>query len=267
MMQDLPPEIIHMVLEYIMYGPKFQLSLSRGTDFSHMVMGIAHEAPMYATVSRIWQEIVERKTFQKLRMDLDRLREWGSIMTPRRCGYVSFLQLDIVLPRYFNAACGQVEAEEEQRQNSLVATATIKEFIEQLSTCKKEDLPAGHILEVWVQAYSPSDEGHWTREEWEDRRAWPRPKWPQIYEKRYENSVLELTDLDTSSLPEVFAITSINNNQRSGRHMAPALVCALTGRLRNARKTRFLAWDDPTESSARRHRIRTGETNNLLLYG
>ncbi|KAK6220678.1 hypothetical protein LQW54_001869 [Pestalotiopsis sp. IQ-011] len=259
MAPNIPPEVTLMILGYIMHGPKQSICADRSSDMSSMVMGAAHEAPMYAAVSRTWQDVIERETFRELRLDLDRLKHWESIMTPRRRGYVTIIHLDVLLPRYFDAAWAQVETEEEQRQNNLIATATIKEFIEQLSTWKKEDVPAGHILSLWMHAYSPSDEGHWTREEWKDRRAWPGTKWPQIYEKRYENSVLELIDLDASRLSEVFAISHIRNDYHPGRHVAPALVSALIGRLRNVRKATFVAWDDPKESSERRHRIRTGE--------
>lgn len=259
MVPNIPPEVTLIILQYIMHGPKLRIRADRSSDLSTMVMGTAHEAPMYATVSRAWQHVIERETFREIRLDLDRLKHWESIMTPRRRGYVTILHLDILLPRYFDAAWAQVETEEEQRHNNLIATATIKEFIEQLSTWKKEDVSAGHILTLFMHAYSPSDEGHWTREAWKDRRAWPGIKWPQIYEKRYENSVLELIDLDTSRLPEVFAISHIRNNYQSKRHVAPALVSALIGRLRNVRKATVVAWDDPKESSERRHRIRTGE--------
>jgi hypothetical protein len=93
-----------------------------------------------------------------------------------------------------------------------------------------------------------------------ERRLRRRPKWTQIYEKRYENSVLELKDIDTFlSLPEVYVIRSLSIAAMQARCFAPAAICALLDRLRNVRLTLCDVWDDIKDFSNRRHRVRAGK--------
>ncbi|ETS79362.1 hypothetical protein PFICI_09215 [Pestalotiopsis fici W106-1] len=258
MSSTLPPEVMRRIIDLLIHEHRSVVTVDRSSEISHHRWALTKDAPVYASVCKFWQDIIERESFAILFLSLERLSDANTIMSPRRRGYVQSIHLQVILPHYFDAAWGQVETPEEQLDNSVITTATIKAFIEHMAKWKMEDLPKDRRLTVRLVAMSPSDEHYAPPEEMRQRQLWPRPKWKQIYEKRYENSVLELKDIHTfASLPEVSVIDVIDKPHTSGaRHFAPAVVCALFGRLRNVRAATGHVWDDPRDYSDRRHRIR-----------
>ncbi|KAF7538964.1 hypothetical protein G7054_g2546 [Neopestalotiopsis clavispora] len=258
MASTLPPEVMRRIIDLLIREHKYDVTVDRSGEISRYRLALTNDAPVYASVCKFWQDIIERESFAILFLSLERLSDANTIMTPRRRGYVQSIHLQVILPRYFDAAWGQVETSEEQLENSVITTATIKAFIEHMAKWKIEDLPKDRRLTARLVAMSQSDERFAPPEEMRQRQLWPRPKWKQIYEKRYENSVLELRDIHTfASLPEVSVIEFIDKPHTAGpRHFAPGVVCALFGRLRNVRAADGHVWDDPRDYSDKRHRIR-----------
>lgn len=269
MASTLPPEVMRRIIDLLIREHKYDVTVDRSGEISRYRWALTNDAPVYASVCKFWQNIIERESFAILFLSLDRLSDANTIMTPRRRGYVQSIHLQVILPRYFDAAWGQVETPEEQLENSVITTATIKAFIEHMAKWKIEDLPKDRQLTARLVAMSRSDERFAPPEEMRQRQLWPRPKWKQIYEKRYENSVLELRDIHTfASLPEVSVIDSIDKPHTTGpRHFAPAVVCALFGRLRNVRAADGHVWDDPRDYSDKRHRIRAGTKFYPMVTG
>lgn len=254
-----PTEIMQSIIWHLIDVQKGETVTSMDGDMRHYSWGFVDEAPLYATVNNVWQHIIERETFECLYLNLDRLAQMGDIVNVRRRSYVRMIWLHIVLPPYVGAAWGQVETEEDQRQNNIVFTATIKAFLEQMSLWKPQEThQAG--LEMWFEAFSRNDDCHCDVEESEQRRAYPR-KTPQIWRQRYINSILELKDLDVLQLPEVHVITELRMDSiQRGRYYAGAALITLLARLRNAKVALILtSRDDETDRLEKRRRLRHGK--------
>jgi hypothetical protein len=257
-----PTEVIQSIIWHLIDIEKTRTYTSKDYDMRHHEWGYVDEAPLYATVNRVWQHIIERETFQYLYVNLDRLAQMNDIVNARRRSYVRIMWLHIVLPPYVGAAWGQVESEEDQRQNNISFTATIKAFVEQMSVWKPEETHAAG-LSVWFEAFSRNDDCHCDVEEIKQRRAYPR-KTPQIWRQRYENSILELEDLDVSQLPEIHAITELRMESRDrGRYYAGAAVITLLSCVRNAKFAMMLAArDNETDPLEKRRRLRNGKSSS-----
>lgn len=155
------------------------------------------DAGQYACVSRFWQHEIERETFASLRLDLPRLLQLNSIVSPQRRRFVRRLNLHVQLrpgPR------DDPEADDEKLRNNQVLQATLEAFLLSLGQWTTAEVHRGGI-ELIYYAYLPHEERPSSPGRWSRAAAW---------EQKYRESVLELTDPGRiAQLPPAIVITKL----------------------------------------------------------
>ncbi|KAK0757376.1 hypothetical protein N5P37_010098 [Trichoderma harzianum] len=188
----------------------------------------------YAAVNPFWQDTIERRTFATLYLDLERLSEVNSIVTPRRRRYVREILLEVVLP--WPGPRQNPEKDKEKLRNNRALQATFEAFLQSLSQWSADELHPGGIglrvfapLPVEKRLHSPS---------WRHERG---PMW----KRRYAESVLELTDpARIAQHSPVVAISEINVDapRFEDRHISAVAICALLAKLPAAKRVSFNWW-------------------------
>ncbi|KAM6478239.1 hypothetical protein HDV62DRAFT_382848 [Trichoderma sp. SZMC 28011] len=188
----------------------------------------------YAAVSPLWQDTIERRTFATLYLDLERLSEVNSIVTPRRRRYVREILLEVVLP--WPGPRQNPEKDKEKLRNNRALQATFEAFLQSLSQWSADELHPGGIglhvfapLPVEKRLDSPS---------WRGERG---PMW----KRRYADSVLELTDpARILQHPPVVAISEIKIDRPSfeDRHISAVAICTLLAKLPAAKQVHVNWW-------------------------
>ncbi|KAI1483667.1 hypothetical protein F4774DRAFT_366192 [Daldinia eschscholtzii] len=171
-----------------------------------------------ATVSRKFQNSVERHTFQRLLITAteSKLNELEQILTPRRRSFLRHLALRMALPPYSSEYFTEFETDQDRLDNNEAITASLKRVFCLIHTLYKQSDNTSPILELHIMgAASPSDKA-------------PRPFLPKVPanyryqvrldlgDKRYKFSLLNVaSDLsDFPSLPCVREFT-ISNGRRN----------------------------------------------------
>ncbi|KAH6975172.1 hypothetical protein BKA56DRAFT_688820 [Ilyonectria sp. MPI-CAGE-AT-0026] len=111
---------------------------------------------MYATVSKEWQIMIERKTFHQLKLKQSCLDDFERLVKRQR-GLVRHIWLNIELQRYTCRCCRRWESMTWTHQNNKIIVPAIAKLFSILSTWKS--VKEGLMLEL--NAYSPSDPEHW----------------------------------------------------------------------------------------------------------
>lgn len=111
---------------------------------------------MYATVSKEWQIMIEKKTFHRLKLKQSCLDDFERLVKRQR-GLVRHVWLNIELKRYTCRCCRQWESMTWTHQNNKIIVPAIAKLFSILSTWK----PAKEGLTLELNAYSPSDPEHW----------------------------------------------------------------------------------------------------------
>ncbi|KXG47504.1 uncharacterized protein PGRI_013740 [Penicillium griseofulvum] len=174
---QLPPELTTIVLEYII-----------GKENANL-------AP-YATINRDWQAIVERRTFERIKINTaKRLAEfnqfpWDQVLWRQRRYHVRKIELIVELESYDGEARTRYENEEEMQRNSNIFTISIQSLFNTLS--EWPDNEAGVTLSI--RAQSPGDisaQGPEIRKQ----RGWePRILADDIWDMRHERSYLQFNE-------------------------------------------------------------------------
>lgn len=144
----------------------------------------------YASVSKEWQAIVEKRTFLTLHLNPTRLDDFKRVVMDqlrRRYHLVRCLNLDASLPEYSIAARIELETDEDRNQNNQAFSNTICLFFDTLSSWP-EECP----LSVVIYSRSPSD---WTGAPDPVERRRLGESYPDMdyLERRYEQSYLQLS--------------------------------------------------------------------------
>ena len=111
----------------------------------------------YATVSREWQEIIERHNFSRIKLTSSRLADFGSRVHRNR-GLVRYIWLCLELQEYDCTGCEPRDPKSwglSKADNTRITTA----FQDLFSTLSVWE-PDGSLL-LDISVYSPSDSEHW----------------------------------------------------------------------------------------------------------
>lgn len=188
-------------------------------------------ASKYASVSKTWQDAVERETFAELHLGLARLAEADAIINavPRRQKYVRSLWLNVELP-------SRQTADTTEGDNQILQDT----FRALLSTL--HHWTPGPPVSVQLHAYALTDKARWN--DAPGRSTVPQPS---------QHPLLELLDYDEiMSCVPVNVVTEIGmeRNRVFGRRISPASVCALLARLPACRKISLNSWWDNGDDNA-----------------
>ena len=109
----------------------------------------------FATVSREWQEIIERHNFARIKLTTSRLVDFGSIIHRNRA-LVRYVWLCLELQEYDCTECApKLLGSISDTDNTMITTA----FQDLFSTLSAWE-PNGNLL-LDISVYSPSDSEHW----------------------------------------------------------------------------------------------------------
>ena len=231
---------------------------------------------VYATVSREWRSAVERHSFSTLQLNQSRLADFARIVTGPRRRAVRCLRFDIVLDAYSVGMQGRFETREEQERNSEVFTEAIQTIFSQLSSWHPQDVRETGI-ELFLQAYSPSDPSRMKERALEERLGNPRRalggRDRDLLAERFQSSFLRLITTDTNSgsqqelLPVVSYITKLEivDSGPIGfndlRRFWPGSVCLIASKLPRLLTIDFSLWDTEKKDLDLRRRARNGRDN------
>lgn len=110
----------------------------------------------YATVSKEWRSVIEKKNFSRLKLHpscLDSLER----LADRQKGLIKHIWLNIELKRYSCRVCQRMESVTWYYTNNRTMKAAITRLFSILTKWKKD----GRGLTLELNAYSPSDSEHW----------------------------------------------------------------------------------------------------------
>ncbi|KAM0255866.1 hypothetical protein ACHAQJ_005371 [Trichoderma viride] len=189
------------------------------------------DAGQYASVNRFWQDVIERETFASLRLNLSKLSQLNSIVTPRRRQFVRELNLYIQLrpgPR------DDPETEDEKLQNNQVLQATLEAFLLALGQWTAAEV---HQSGIMLEYYAPLPREKRPRSPMRRTRA-------RAWERRYKESVLELTDPERiAQLPPAVVITKLPKYYASGqRRISVLAISALLAKLPAVKDVKIDFW-------------------------
>jgi len=109
-MDTLPQEIISPIVSFI---PRYDddegvrcISLNDGGGWSAPAIS---QLPLYATLSRTWNKVIEARTFKTLAVQYTELASFRSIVTGSRREYVTHLTYRILLPSHGDKPYGKAE--------------------------------------------------------------------------------------------------------------------------------------------------------------
>ncbi|EHK24107.1 uncharacterized protein TRIVIDRAFT_67735 [Trichoderma virens Gv29-8] len=188
----------------------------------------------YATISRIWQDGIERETFASLRLDFGRLSKATSIVTSQRRRYVRTIKLDVALPK--SGPVESPETDEEKLRNNRALQATFEMFMQVMSLWEAKDVQREGI-KLYVDTSTPDDA---VSGRLDSPSSWKRQ---EQLERRRVLSLLELTNPGRiTDYPPVVAITEYKGNSSEiSIHISAVATCVLLSKL-PAVKTAFIDW-------------------------
>ncbi|KAI0107030.1 hypothetical protein GGR51DRAFT_571269 [Nemania sp. FL0031] len=205
-----------------------QMPLEILEDIVHHALssGISSKASHIASVNRIWQSIVESKTFQELRLGV--LDIPTAIKTlhnrPERFTLVRRIVFTVILPRYTAIDCTVVESDSERFRNDLIFTRSMKVLLVQLQAWPS----TGRTLELQISAFSPSDQRYLNGNQWV-RSSFGVVLGDLLHNRTY-GSTLELYGGIDKPVPAITKLTFRDDCERyvavSGVHQ---LFCTFTG--------------------------------------
>ncbi|KAI0973181.1 hypothetical protein F4678DRAFT_428168 [Xylaria arbuscula] len=116
---------------------------------------VSSKAAELATVNSVWQSIVETKTFQQLRLNVDDISTAMRILRnrPERFGLVRLILFHAILPAYTAAECTTLETPQDRFSNDIVFSKAINRLLTYLTGWPS----TGKTLELQLYAFSPTD--------------------------------------------------------------------------------------------------------------
>ncbi|KAI0914574.1 hypothetical protein F4823DRAFT_621572 [Ustulina deusta] len=117
--------------------------------------GISGKAGQMASVNSLWQKIVEKKTFQQLRLTEAGVSKAMEILQnrPERFSLVRLIIFSVVLPTYSAAACTMLESPQDKFMNDLDFSKSMNVLLAHLAQWPS----TGKTLELQLYAFSPTD--------------------------------------------------------------------------------------------------------------
>ncbi|KAL7916711.1 hypothetical protein GGI35DRAFT_48683 [Trichoderma velutinum] len=205
----------------------------------------------YAGVCREWRDLVERQTFQHLRLDRARLADVDRIVCRRRQAYVRTIDFEVELEPYGVEVYGDFETAEENERNSAIFSETLRLFFDVFSRWA----PGGNGLDrarisLRIMAFSPSDVGRCGETELKRRN---RGSGRDIFGDRYIHSILQLLPAATE-LPIVQCVSELISGQE--RHISAPAWALIINSLPNAKKININFWDNEKKDLELRRRLR-----------
>ncbi|KAI1428442.1 hypothetical protein F5Y12DRAFT_789912 [Xylaria sp. FL1777] len=116
---------------------------------------ISGMAGQMASVDSVWQSIVERKTFQHLRLGVDDVSTVMRILwnRPERFSLVRLIIFNVVLPTYSAADCRTLESPQDRFNNDIAFSKSMNVLLTHLGEWPSTD----RTLELQLFASSPTD--------------------------------------------------------------------------------------------------------------
>ncbi|KAM0259132.1 hypothetical protein ACHAQJ_003503 [Trichoderma viride] len=208
----------------------------------------------YAGVCREWRDLVERQTFQNLRLDRARLADIDQIVCRRRQAYVRTVDLDVELEPYGAEVYGDFETAEENARNSSIFSETLRLFFDAFSRWA----PGGNGLDrdgagisLRITAFSPSDVGRCGEAEMSRRKQDVRNR--DLLDDRYIHSILQLVPAATE-LPVVESVSELISGRE--RHISAPAWALIINSMPNAKKIDINFWENEKKDLELRKQLR-----------
>ncbi|KAJ5637143.1 hypothetical protein N7490_007022 [Penicillium lividum] len=216
----LPPELTGLIVSYI--APPLEPHEQQ--------QGQSHLS-QYATVDRVWQEIIEERTFSTLCLGTaKRLDEFRRLkLNSRRKSCIRRIDLLVELEPYDVDARSRFETDEEHQRNNMLFTQAIQSLLQVLASWPNN--PQG--IELSIIAQSPSDIGAIPdeRERRKRRKAARFDREKDLLNLRYEKSYLQLDESFKSLSVPIISSLSVKKLYFYGRLIQPASCARLASNL------------------------------------
>ncbi|GAP90133.1 putative F-box cyclin-like [Rosellinia necatrix] len=117
-----------------------------------------------ASVDRLWQSIVEKMTFQEIRISVEDISTLMAMLggRPKRFSLVRCLIFTAELPGYSELECQLIESNQDRFYNDLAFSKSMNILLTHL----REWPSTGRTLELQIRPWSPTDERHYDDGQW-----------------------------------------------------------------------------------------------------
>ncbi|KAJ8119417.1 hypothetical protein ONZ43_g3625 [Nemania bipapillata] len=172
--------------------------------------GVSGVASQIASVNSIWQSIVERTTFQELRLRVEDIPIAMAILwrRPERFSLVRRILFTIVLPQYTAADCTVFESDSDRFRNDLTFSESMRTLLVRLSEWPR----TGKTLELQLYAFSPTDGRYLQGNQWIRTSFGPVPG--DLLHNRTYGSTLNLYGQIDNLVPAVTKLTFRDDCER-----------------------------------------------------
>lgn len=223
---------------------------------SQIIVFLPSPLAPYASVSGLWQWIIEKSTFSDLRLRSDNLPELKHILSsPRQRSCLRRLHFQAVLPGYDIPARKLMENNEDRKRNNHAFTNIICALFEFLALWEDQA-----SISLCLESWSTGDRGRSGDHQKRRRTARVTPR-EDLLEWRYEWSYLELVELDGKEIPSVKTISDLKIQGGNGmeRKLAPAAVSAIVAQLPHAQRVEASLFDNQKDDPSFRESMRDGK--------
>ncbi|KAJ3466629.1 hypothetical protein MRS44_004193 [Fusarium solani] len=243
----------------------------------------------YATVSKEWQSVIEKKNFGRLKLhpsSLDSLQR----LTEQQQGLVKHIWLNIELKRYTCRSCRKMESLTSIYANNKIMAEAITRLFFLLANWKQN----GGGLTLELNAYSPSDSEHWFKgcyfgapdevlgSECPPQRGllapaihypnhgfWHGPPTDDALRRPFEPTTLRFQE----ELPSIQAVTQFFLRRQCRRQLDPSTLSYLWAKLPQLGEVRYEPWQlsegvsqDVWDSGKKPHLDSSSHKTNYLNY-
>ncbi|KAF4471848.1 hypothetical protein FALBO_1236 [Fusarium albosuccineum] len=219
-----------------------------------------------ATISRPWQEAIERQTFRQLRLRSTNLGSFEQIVRGSRRRYLGTILYTIVLPEYDIDVRSRFESELDRWVNDEAFTKAFSDLFQILKAWDEEIAGKEHPYSIELEIeniYSPSDDKNLRAEALVPRlsprleAAEPdgeeRSHYHDLQDRHFQYSYLHL--LRPAELPMVTSLVSLTT-RATKRLLSPRAAVDITAKLPNVRKGNCLVSDTERRYPALRRCLR-----------
>ncbi|KAF7536174.1 hypothetical protein G7Z17_g13089 [Cylindrodendrum hubeiense] len=223
------------------------------------------ERPALATISRPWQQAIEKQTFRKLRLRSTDLDRFEKTVTGSRRRFLSGIRFVIILPGYPAEARGRFEREADREANDKAFTDAVNGLFRILRSWDegRDGLDTRYSIHLDIEAvYSPTDDFH------NGSRGAPRRierldvaelendeevRRRDLQDRRFQYSYIRL--LRPAELPVVRAISGFNTTVMK-RTLAHRTAVEIAAKLPNLRSGNWFMDDTEQRYPAMRRSCR-----------
>ncbi|KAI0539188.1 hypothetical protein GGR58DRAFT_465500 [Xylaria digitata] len=172
--------------------------------------GTSGKMGQVASVNSLWQSIVEKKTFEHLRLGVEDISTAMRIFQnrPERFCLVRLIIFNVVLPTYSAADCTTAESPQDRFRNDIAFSMSMNALLDHLGQWPS----TGQALELQLDVFSPTDArfligNHWVR-------SWYGVVPGDILHNRMYGAVLELYRKTNNPVPAVTKLTIRDDCER-----------------------------------------------------